>query len=376
LYVFPFSGLGLIALLKQLNKEYSTKAINLIKLYATRHSYKSTLGIQAELQEELITLLTTLIPDDEHKKNKVVLIVEDLDRCGDEKVIEIIDALRLLLEEDEISKRLVIITVVDERILKSAVFTKLKSTSYLTDENTESDTGKDIPAKHKLVTEYLDKLFISAIKLGELTGDQRLQFLNQLLTNANIEPGTMENMKIQTNPGMENRATGIEPAPASISEVSNTRSSIQWERPAEMTTPARPSGTLDDANPGAPWQGITQKELGAIRQTVQTWQNLTPRKIYIFYYRYLLCKNLLLEKYMGESIDAWQTEQGMRDLISVIRHFTDQYQPNAVCNEKGKISAAANSQYELIIEATGTVISKGKIDWMNLLEVLEIVIAY
>ncbi|MBI3235034.1 MAG: hypothetical protein HYZ42_13535, partial [Bacteroidetes bacterium] len=161
----------LIALFKKFNKQFSLKAIDLIRLYGVKSSFRDTLGLQAEIQKELIDLLKIWIPEKSVGKKKIILFVDDIDRCSEDRIIQNIDSLRVLLEDEEISRRVIIIAAVDERVLKNAILTKYSS---LLMNNQESDVNQ-------LISEYLDKLFILAIKLGALNDDQKDEFILELI---------------------------------------------------------------------------------------------------------------------------------------------------------------------------------------------------
>ena len=98
---------------------FRPEAIKLIKKYSKQKTFKQYLGIQAEIQKEFKFLLTTWIKDSRDKK--ILLFVDDIDRCHEERIIQIIDSLRVMLDEDEIYQRVIIISALDERVLKRAI---------------------------------------------------------------------------------------------------------------------------------------------------------------------------------------------------------------------------------------------------------------
>ena len=100
---------------------FSIKAEDVVKKYTNRHSFKNTLGIQADIQEEIIKLLKVWIPTSKIGKKKILLIVEDIDRCSEDKILQNIDALRIMLDDEKLKDKLLVITAIDERILQLAV---------------------------------------------------------------------------------------------------------------------------------------------------------------------------------------------------------------------------------------------------------------
>ncbi len=96
--------------------------------------------------------------------------MDDIDRCSEEKMIQIIDSMRIMLEEPSIYKRMVVIFAVDDRILSRAIMYKYR---HFISNNVTDDVFLN-----RLTKEYLDKLFIFGIKLGSLTNEEKNEILS------------------------------------------------------------------------------------------------------------------------------------------------------------------------------------------------------
>ncbi|RYE44360.1 MAG: hypothetical protein EOP48_22565, partial [Sphingobacteriales bacterium] len=92
------SGIGFLAgilsvifafykIAKEVKKEYSDQAKDMFLKYSQKHSFKEHLGMQAEIQKEVLTLLTSWIPNDRAGKERVLLFIDDIDRCDEGKII-------------------------------------------------------------------------------------------------------------------------------------------------------------------------------------------------------------------------------------------------------------------------------------------------
>lgn len=150
-------------------KNYSS-AISLIRRYSKGISFFNEMGIQAEIEKELTLLLQFWIKEKKKKeKKKIILYVDDIDRCPETKMVSIIDSLRTVLENEEIRKRLIIICSVDVHKLKWGIEYKYKD---LFNENKE-DLGK-------IAIEQLDKIFLTGISLSPLDIEQQIEFLAKL----------------------------------------------------------------------------------------------------------------------------------------------------------------------------------------------------
>jgi len=373
--IVPLTALGVLSIIKQSKKGFSTKAVDLIKKYTALPSFKATMGIQADIQEELIKLLKVWIPEKETNKNKILLIVEDIDRCTEERVIQNIDALRVMLDDDEISRRLIIITAIDERILKSAVRAKYKSLF-----NKELEDIKDI---NELISEYLDKLFISAIKLGSLTYNQKEEYLIELLRK--------EINKVEERSTINNDAN-IE---TQLEEITPNKKQTDFSPPYELAlrdgdlvikdgdlaledTEGNLFTMLEAENHFQnKWEKLTSVEAKLLNEVVVPWNSATPRKISIFYYRYLLCKNLLINKYASlNKSNGWQTESSIRELMFLLLHCSNNFDPVKITEEKERILILPDSTSNIPTKLAPIECLKSKSDHLFLLEILELVIAY
>ncbi len=390
--------------LKDTYKEYSIKAIHLIKKYSARHSYKESLGIQADIQDEIIKLLKVWIPYSGTKRKKIILIVEDTDRCTEDKIIQNIDALRVMLEDEEICKRLIIVAPIDERILKNAIH--IKYLHLFNKTQIKENIAFDIK---ELTSEYLDKIFISAIKLGILTEEQKQEFLFKLL-NKEVDEKTInqaEDLKIRN----EMKKSGTTVSGDDVEYVkfhkeylrSNADSSdipdqmgklnldilskdgssvakggdfILRERNGNITSIPEIKKAKDERvlfqNQ---FSKLTANEIVTLSEITKKWTDATPRKIRIFYYRYLLCKNLLISKYSKNGrANPWQNEPGLTILMETMLYYINRQDSELISKTKKEMQDS-NEAY-LRIPGIESAVPFTKTNCVFLLEILELVIAY
>jgi hypothetical protein len=390
--------ISLSAIFRTFKKELSPKAIELIKKYSLRHSFKSTMGLQADIQEELITLLKVWIPEIKDRpakplrfrshrkatklKVRICLVVEDMDRCKEERIIENIDALRVLLEDPEISKRLLIVTAIDERILKQAIQKKYASLVKTDNSDDTEISSSGNPLKlNDLVSEYIDKLFIVAIKLGELSGLQRVEFLQEAIKK--------DLVAAKAN-SLSGGTTAI-PVPADKSTLSipvtkNTSQgpTFSGERSANIVGSSRQSGTATltvmASTASAPrvdtWNGLSMREVQLLEQVVQTWELATPRQINIFYHRYLFCKNTLIGNYLASGQpNPWQNQADILTILQLLRYYSSKGTPEHIQMEKNLVQQSKGA-VPVDVEHVEPKVQKPQSDYLILLEILELVVAY
>jgi KAP family P-loop domain len=261
----------------------------IVKRYTERPTFNQLLGVQAEIQNELIALLTTWIKDDVVAKKRILLFVDDLDRCDADQIIRVIDALRVMLEDPKISERLIVLTAVDENILKGAITCKydiIRDT--LNKESIKDEKPFNMSAT---VHQYIDKLFISGIRLHPLTNEEKSEVLKNyadqhkliiLDEEKNNKSVKLEDLISRTNFQDEGFKQRIDEEYRRINEgeLLNLQQ-IKLE------------GTDE----------INSKELDWINEALVKQDKCTPRQIRIIMYRYFLAKAITQRQMAYKSIN-------------------------------------------------------------------------
>ncbi len=286
-----------------------TRAKFMIRKYSTRFSLSNLLGIQAEIEKELKTLLKVWINEKKTANSKdievskrIVLFVDDIDRCKENRIIEIVDALRVMLEDDSISKRIVVVMAVDERILKRAIKTKysrIKSSHLL----------------EILTTEYFDKLFIAGLKLPILNQFERIEILNSVIgkrienTGNDFETQLFKDFDLVEyvtgeNNKVKNETPSNDPPLPKRPEIENDLSEEQSDQ-----KPIDQNQTIDELHE------ISNIEKGLIDQAISALSTATPRQIRILYFRYILCKNIIMRCFKNSN---WGSIDHIRILLQLL----------------------------------------------------------
>lgn len=364
-------------------KDYSAKAKDIFLKYSSKHSFKDHLGLQAEIQRETLILLKCWIPDTKIQQRKIVLFVEDIDRCNEGKVIQIIDSLRILLEDPEIAQRLVIIAAIDERILKLAI--KNKYDSLLGVEKKEQ--GKHTLELQKITDEYMDKLFISGIKLGKLSSLDRDDFMLALTKSDrqnNSGKKTIDEILKEEQAYLDSMMT-----PQAYQDLVNSEIAAQEEEQFYMDNltdqyPNYETDHLGSSSP-IPWlqQGqeikvhkdkLTNEEVDILRFAIYRYTEATPRQIRIFYYRYLLAKNLLARRYrkMGHN-NIWIGTKHSKIIAKLIVAYTTTTEPDILQLHLENVMGLTSDNAAIELLDYTTVSTS---DYRELLKILNMVIAY
>lgn len=214
-----------------------------IKKYIQRKSYNGILGIQNDLEVDIEKLLKYMVS--KPNKNQILLYVDDIDRCSTDKMLHIINSLRIILENKEIQKRLIVICSVDAEKLKQG---------YCLSKNVERDDERFL----KEAREHLDKLFIFGIGLSSIDYFQQLEYLEHL-----TDLGKSNNEKIEnTAPFSTSRPEGSFAATSTSNEIPKFDDNYIYE---------------------------IMKDFLFKHQNIE----FTPRKIRIMYYRLLFANNII-----------------------------------------------------------------------------------
>jgi hypothetical protein len=234
-----------------------------IESYVSVHNYNEVLGIQSEIQKELIVLVRHWLKKKSSGKirKRLLLFVDDIDRCQEEKIISVLDALRVMLDNEELIERVIVLAAVDEKLLNRAIHFKYRN----------FELKREGAYAKNLVEEYMDKLFIAGIKLPKLNSEEQ----GVILRNYAINNDILERVK-QEAPE----------EPVVISEPV-----VLVENPGQELVFA-------DANPRDYVESqseyfLLEKEMEMLnRYSDQLSESVTPRQLRIYMYRYLLAKNI------------------------------------------------------------------------------------
>ena len=145
-------------------RDNPVSALRIINKYSERKSYIEYLGIQNAIESDIEDLLKIL----SRGKKRVLLCVDDIDRCSNEKMVNIVDSLRTVLENDKIRERLIVICSIDIKKLMHGY------------ELLYADDNSGI-------REQIDKVFIFCMGLAGLGQSQLKEYLQKMMSIKNQE---------------------------------------------------------------------------------------------------------------------------------------------------------------------------------------------
>jgi hypothetical protein len=245
-------------------------ALSLFNSLSKVPSFKHVLGIQEEIHKEFVFLIKSWNKYLDGKR--LLLFIDDLDRCSHHSLIEIVDSLRVMLDDEEINRHVLVLMALDEDKLQRVVYTKYDN---LFKENVELET---------IAIEYLDKLFISAIKLYPISDDERAEYIKKIATQINSEK-----FETSVEKGPENEEKTNNAADA-FGEKEDSQSTVEKEKVVFERSVDKESQEEVET-----FQNLNESEVNTLAEKIKkTDKELTPRQIRIVVYRYLLARNLWL----------------------------------------------------------------------------------
>lgn len=148
---------------------------------------------------------------------------------------------------------------------------------------------------------------------------------------------------------------------------------ISSEAPLEGEEPQQAS---EPDSPGGPsWLKISAVERDALTDLFSKWEDLSPRFMFIFYYRYLLCKNLLLTKAQASPKGVmWTRAAELPKLFTVLKQAGLDASFSALKQER--VLANAATGVGQLVDPFNCGVPTSKEDYLLLLDVFDIVIAY
>lgn len=102
------------------------------------------------------------------KGKKLLLNVDDLDRCDPDHLLSVMESIKLMLENPEISRRVLAAMLIEEDILRHAIWRKY---NYLADEAARKALGTQFNGE-RIARENCEKLFTVHLRLPSLESDE------------------------------------------------------------------------------------------------------------------------------------------------------------------------------------------------------------
>lgn len=118
---------------------------------------------------------------------RLLLVVDDLDRCEPTQMLEIIESVMLLLDDKEIRQRMQIVMLVEEEAVRAAILQKYTHLRCSTSPG-ELLPEEPVQVDDRIVRENLEKLFVSYLRLPEIPPDDFRNLLSKYIEGDDAKP--------------------------------------------------------------------------------------------------------------------------------------------------------------------------------------------
>jgi hypothetical protein len=229
-----------------------------------------------------------LVHAQQSSEQKILLVIDDLDRCPPGDMLELIEALKLLLEDERINQRVQVLMLIDEDLLDHAIVGKFRE---LTVERSNDETNpRSKWARQDIVWEHKEKLFACHLRLpgldAKLISDLAVKYAETASVKLRKDPAVLEPFS-SVMEGMVSKVSGRGAKVGPLGIERNTR-----EKPAEPTEPAA------QIRFGANDLRFNDREIALFRESLARYMHSgarrpSPRAIRLFLFKYQLCRSLM-----------------------------------------------------------------------------------
>jgi len=247
-------------------------------------------------------------------------------------------------------KRVVVLTAVDERMLKLAISNKyvdLISKGFDTQDQKKLSTTI-------LVREYMDKLFISGIKLKNLTADEKKEVLYSLTKGkVNIDSESSSQIDLDSLFGYRKAQSDNQ----HVHTVSKTNELVEFIKSDN-------DFELEDF------------EYKFLTDIIEQEMIATPRNIRIIYYRYLLAKRFMSYRLSAKPqlTSEWNVNCDKSILPHLIVYYGSVRSPEDMYGEHSGALKTDENQIKVPIFGNEFVLNKNL--FLELLQIIDIVVPY
>lgn len=187
-----------------------------LRTYLRLPAYQKDLGEIPVIKQHLTTLCRLRLGEpkpDEPDKRRLIVFVDDLDRCDPKRITDVFDAIRLIMD----IRGVIVMVMIDPRIAIRAVADKYEKSA---------EEGRD---KFAVARDYLGKIIQLPVSLRRVEGDDLTRFIKERLF-PNVSEGSRDE-------------SGKQPLAAGASESDGlVPMSVAGMGAGEMKTPARVDG--------------------------------------------------------------------------------------------------------------------------------------
>jgi hypothetical protein len=105
------------------------------------------------------------------RPNRVLMVIDDLDRCSASEMLDVIEGMKLLVDDSTVNRRLQVMMLVDESVLNHAIALRYSAMieERIADVADDARKAASAAARDEVITEQNEKLFACHLRLAPLS---------------------------------------------------------------------------------------------------------------------------------------------------------------------------------------------------------------
>lgn len=237
---------------------------------------------------------------------RLLLVVDDLDRCEPVQMLEIIESVMLLLDDKDIQRRLQIVMLVEEEALRAALLMKYGHLRSMAAEGQKLDPSID----DRIVRENVEKFFVSYLRLPEIPPSDFRDLVKKYIEANDGQPEDIDDIDVDTPSDSDATPTVVptEPAgnpidpsnPISDGKKSVTIGDEKTKEIAPLTETPKATGETskqaieyaEDLKLSGRERRLLLKRFVALRESGRTDIRWGPRTVRCYLHKYRLARAL------------------------------------------------------------------------------------
>jgi hypothetical protein len=228
--------------------------------------------------------------------SRILLVVDDLDRCPPEQILEIIESIMLLLDDYEIQRRLQVAILVEEAAVHHAIVEKYRYLWY------DSANSRSNEIRARVIQENIEKLFLVHLRLEPLNTAEIVEVAERYTRDGRQRSNKFESVSDET--GQQQTEPLGELNGISIAAFASPEPNAPTLEPESTQKQVQEPLKLTELE-----MEVLISELQANRIIRRTrWG---PRSIRCLINKYLLARELLLEIHQDNMSDPRELAQAL-----------------------------------------------------------------
>ena len=259
----------------------------------------------------LIALLFSIaIASDYARVDRILLIVDDLDRCPSEEIVDLVDGIKLMLDDEEVGALVQALVLADDTILEAAIQQRF------------SDVDGTPITLRAAVREHMEKVFLCHISIPALDADDLEPLVDIFGREFGANDSSEVSVETTSSYGRSQTATTVTSTTASRSEGSNFEAKFGTNGETEISVSAGRSFSQSTSETTETISELTTEsapsfdaavvlsldEISALKNAIkQNFANggsavVTPRSLRSILFKYQLARMMLQAN--GSKMDA------------------------------------------------------------------------